>query len=54
MREFLYSDAHLTAIKAFPEIAIGKTFSYNTKTIPSGSDVHVLLRDHGENYNVIN
>jgi hypothetical protein len=50
MRAFLYSGAHKKAIKSFPKIATGKTFGFESDTIPDWSDVHQLWQDHGEGY----
>lgn len=50
MRRFLYRGAHRRAIKAFPAIATGKTFGYETHQIPDWSEVHSLWQEHGKDY----
>ena len=47
MRKFLYEGAHLRAIRAFGEIADGKTFGFETTAPPALSEVHTLWLEHG-------
>ena len=47
MREYLRSGAHLKALKAFRNIASGKTFGYLTRDVPDWSDVHHLWLENG-------
>jgi hypothetical protein len=50
MKEFLYTGAHAVAIKNFRKIATGKTFGYESKTIPSWDEVHQLWLEKGREY----
>ena len=50
MRRFLYRGAHAKAIRAFPEIADGKTFGFLTTEIPDWDTVHSLWHEHGQSY----
>ena len=50
MKEFLYTGAHAAAIKSFREIATGKTFGYESKTVPSWDEVHQLWLVKGRDY----
>ena len=50
MRAFIYSGAHKKAIKAFRSIATGKTFGFETATIPGWDEVHGLWRERGREY----
>lgn len=50
MTEFLYSGAHKRAIKAFPEIATGKTFSYESDSVPDWAEVHARWLEQGLEY----
>ena len=50
MRQFLYSGAHRHAIRAFPAIAVGKTFGFEADREPDWSEVPDLLRQHGRDY----
>jgi len=54
MRRFLYRGAHRQAIRAFPDIAIGKTFGFVTPKVPDWDEVHVLWRERGRDYVVPN
>ena len=51
MRAFAYSGAHRKAIAAFPAIATGKTFGYETEAVPDWDEVHDLWRKRGKDYN---
>lgn len=50
LNAFLYSGAHAKAIRAFPAIATGKTFGYESDTIPDWETVHRIWLDHGRDY----
>ena len=50
MRDFIYSGAHLNAIRAFGSIATGKTFGFETDQIPDWDAVHRLWSEYGEKY----
>lgn len=50
MRAFLYSGAHMDAIKAFRKIATGKTFGSEMPEIPDWETVHQMWRDRGRDY----
>lgn len=50
MLDFVHSGAHREAIKAFGAIAYGKTFGYETDTVPTWDAVHRLWLVHGLDY----
>lgn len=50
MRRFLYRGAHRAAIRAFPNIATGKTFGFAASEVPSWDEVHALWRARGRDY----
>ncbi len=50
MRRFLYRGAHAKAIRAFPEIAEGKTFGFETTEVPDWDEVHALWQERGRTY----
>lgn len=50
MRAYISSGAHLKAMKAFRKIATGKTFGYDSSSLPSWDEVHKLWQDHGKEY----
>ena len=50
MRAFLYAGAHKQAIKAFPIIATGKTFGFESDHVPDWDEVHRLWHEHGRDY----
>ena len=50
MRAFLYAGAHRRAIAAFPAIATGKTFGYESDTVPDWDEVHALWSERGRDY----
>ncbi len=54
MRRFLYRGAHREAIGAFPDIATGKTFGFETERVPDWSEVHALWRERGRAYTPLN
>jgi uncharacterized protein YkwD len=50
MRGFMKSGMHLKAIKSFRKIAIGKTYGYESETIPSWKEAFELLERNGKGY----
>ena len=50
MQRYIYSGAHLKAIRSFKKIATGKTFGYDSNRLPDWSEVHQLWKDHGKDY----
>ena len=50
MRAFLYAEAHKRAIEAFPIIATGKTFGFESRQVPTWDEVHRLWQEHGRDY----
>lgn len=50
MRRFLYRGAHRQAIRAFPAIATGKTFGFETEQVPGWDAVPALWHEHGREY----
>ena len=47
MLEFMRSGVHLKAMKAFHKIATGKTYGYETNTLPSWREAFALLEEKG-------
>jgi hypothetical protein len=54
MRNFLYDGAHMRSIRAFPRIATGKTFGFETTDVPELDAVHDLWLRHGREYTANN
>lgn len=50
MKRFLYRGAHRKAIKTFPKIATGTTWSYASDEIPSWPDALAQLEANGKTY----
>lgn len=50
MLVFMKNGTHLKAMKAFSSIATGKTFGYETDTIPTWEEAFSLLESKGKNY----
>jgi hypothetical protein len=50
MLAFMKNGTHLKAMKAFNSIATGKTFGYESDTIPSWEEAYSLLESKGKNY----
>jgi hypothetical protein len=50
MLVFMKKGVHLKAMKAFSSIATGKTYGYESETIPSWDDAYHLLETKGKNY----
>jgi hypothetical protein len=50
MARFAFSGAHKRAIKAFPDMATGKTYGFESSTIPDWDEVHALWLAHAVDY----
>jgi hypothetical protein len=50
MLDFMRSGVHLKAMKAFHRIATGRTFGYESETIPTWNEAFELLQEKGKNY----
>ena len=50
MREFMKSGVHLKAMKSFHKIATGKTYGFESDTIPSWTEAFDLLEKFGKQY----
>jgi hypothetical protein len=50
MHEFLRKDTHQKAMKSFHKIATGKTYGYQSDTIPSWDEAYLLLVENGKEY----
>ena len=50
MLEFMRSGAHLKAMKAFHSIATGRTYGYESETIPNWDEAYTLLQEKGKDY----
>lgn len=50
MLEFMRVGPHLKAMKAFSKIATGKTYGYETETLPSWTEAFESLQKHGKVY----
>lgn len=50
MLKFIRSGAHLLAIRAFRTIASGRTFGFESETLPSWEKAVTLWRDKGRDY----
>jgi len=50
MLQFMRSGAHLKAMKAFHHIATGRTYGYESDTIPSWEEACAILQEKGKNY----
>jgi len=50
MRAFLYSGAHGRAIRAFRQIATGKTFGFHTENVPGWGEIHEIWNSRGRDY----
>lgn len=47
MQAYLSTGAHLKAMKIFNRVATGKTFGFETESVPDWNDVHRLWHDRG-------
>ena len=50
MQSYIYTGPHKQAIKVFRKIATGKTFGYESNTLPSWDEVHELWNTKGNDY----
>jgi hypothetical protein len=50
MLAFMKNGVHLKAMKAFNAIATGRTYGYESDTIPSWEDAYSILETKGKNY----
>jgi hypothetical protein len=50
MQDFLYNGAHKKAMRVFSKIATGKTFGFDSDTLPSWADVPILWQRQGKGY----
>jgi hypothetical protein len=50
MMQFMRSGAHLKAMKAFSSIATGKSFGYESETIPDWEEAFSMLQEKGKNH----
>ena len=50
MLNFMHSGVHLKAMQAFHKIATGRTYGYDSATIPSWSEAFTLLQEQGKVY----
>jgi hypothetical protein len=50
MLAFMRNGVHLKAMKAFHSIATGRTFGYESDTIPSWEEAYEILESKGKNY----
>lgn len=50
MLAFMRNGVHLKAMKAFNSIATGRTYGYESDTIPSWEEAFLLLESKGKNH----
>lgn len=50
MLDFMRTGNHLKAMKQFHKIATGRTYGYESETIPDWKQAFELLTKHGKNY----
>ena len=50
MRAFLVTKPHLAAMRAFPDIASGKTYGFETENVPDWDEALRLWHAHGRSY----
>jgi hypothetical protein len=50
MLAFMRNGTHLKAMKAFSSIATGRTYGYESDTIPNWDEAFSLLEANGKNY----
>ena len=50
MKRYIYSGAHLLALKAFRKIATGKTFGFPSRTLPTFDQAHEIWKEKGREY----
>ena len=50
MLQFMRSGAHLKAMQSFHKIATGRTYGFESRSIPSWPEAFALLQEKGKNY----
>jgi hypothetical protein len=50
MQSYIYQGPHRLAIKAFRKIATGKTFGYESTSLPSWDEVHEMWKHKAKSY----
>ncbi|MFM9829322.1 MAG: hypothetical protein ACKVOB_11360 [Sphingomonas sp.] len=50
MRRFMISGAHAQAMRAFPAIATGKTFGFESDMVPAWDEIYALWIERGNDY----
>jgi hypothetical protein len=50
MLNFMRSGIHLKAMQAFHKIATGRTYGFESETIPNWSEAFTLLQEKGKEY----
>jgi hypothetical protein len=50
MLDFMRSGVHLKAMKAFHSIATGRTYGYETDSVPTWDEAFSTLMSKGKNY----
>ena len=50
MLEFMRSGVHLKAMKAFPKIATGRTYGFESEVIPTWEEAFSVLMEKGKDY----
>jgi hypothetical protein len=50
MLVFMKNGVHLKAMKSFHKIATGRTYGYESDTIPTWEEAFQLLESKGKNY----
>jgi hypothetical protein len=50
MLEFMKTGIHLQAMKSFRKIATGKTYGYESTSVPTWQEAYELLQLHGKTY----
>jgi hypothetical protein len=50
MLEFMRSGAHFEAMKQFHKIATGRTYGYESDTVPTAEEAFRLLMEKGKDY----
>ena len=50
MLKFIHSGIHLTAMKSFHKIATGRTYGYESNSIPTWNEAFQILMEKGKEY----
>jgi hypothetical protein len=50
MKKYIYQGPHRRAIQIFRKIATGKTFGYESNSLPNWDEVHELWKTRGNDY----